>query len=38
MAERNYDGVQFEVLRRATAPPFNTVHDALTAAYLAALR
>lgn len=31
--ERNYDGIQFEVLRRAVDPKFNEVHDALTAAY-----
>ncbi len=33
MAERNFDGIQFEKIRRVVDPDFNTVHDELSAAY-----
>lgn len=32
-SERNYDGIQYETLRRKIDPMFNQAHDALSAAY-----
>lgn len=32
-AERNYDGIQYEDLRKIIDPKFNQVHDALSQAY-----